>query len=294
MLRKMEKYWKEKFASNLAIVNKVIPFSTVDGPGNRTAIFLQGCNMNCKYCHNPETRGICVHCGACQKVCPTGALFIEDNKVCYDQDKCTQCDACIRSCPHDSSPKTRRMSPEEVFNIVRKQIPFIRGITVSGGECTLYPVFLTELFTLCKSVGLSTLIDSSGTLEFKKHENLLKVTDGVMLDIKAFDKEQHNEVTGIENELILENAVYLAQLGKLTEVRTVVVPELFHAEDTVHKVGELLKPYLKINDIRYKIIAYRPMGVRSEYANYTIPTQEHLEDLADIVREKGFQNIIII
>lgn len=277
-----------------AVVNKIILFSAVDGPGNRSVVFLQGCNIDCKYCHNPETRKVCIHCGNCVKVCPAGALSMEHNKVCFDSEKCVQCDACIHTCPYDSSPKTQIMSPEEVFRIISKQIPFISGVTVSGGECTLYPEFIKELFILCRSAGLSTMIDSNGTVDFSDKEDLLKVTDGVMLDVKAFDESQHEEVTGAGNKQILHNAVMLAERGKLYEVRTVIVPDLFDGKDTIIKTGKLLKPYLKIRDIRYKIIAYRPMGVRKEYANYKVPEQEYLQSLAHLLAKEGFQNIIII
>lgn len=277
-----------------AVVNKIIPFSAVDGPGNRSVVFLQGCNLNCKYCHNPETRGMCVHCGSCVKTCPTGALTLEGKKVCYDITKCINCDTCIRVCPFDSSPKTQTLSPEEVFQIIKKQIPFISGVTVSGGECTLYPEFIKELFVLCRSVGLSTLIDSNGTFDFSKDIELLDATDGVMLDIKAFHEQDHKLVTGFENKQILDNALFLAKCKKLYEVRTVVVPDLFNAEETIRETGRLLKPYLKLRDIRYKIIAYRPMGVRKEYSHYQVPEQEYLQGLALLLEKEGFANIIII
>jgi len=278
----------------LAVVNKIITFSTVDGPGNRTVIFLQGCNLDCKYCHNPETIGICVHCGNCVNKCLSGALSIKNNKVDYDINKCLQCDTCIHVCPHGSSPKTRIMSAQEVFDQIRKQIPFIRGITVSGGECTLYPDFLEELFTLCKAVGLTTLIDSNGTYDFSKNMELLNATDGIMLDVKAFDSKQHEKVTGSNNNIILENVTFLAKIGKLYEVRTVVVPELFDAKETVRQIAKMLKPYLKKQDIRYKIIAYRPTGVREQYSHFERPEDEYLESLAVILREELFKNIIIL
>ncbi|HEY8420380.1 MAG TPA: YjjW family glycine radical enzyme activase [Thermoclostridium sp.] len=278
----------------VATVNKIIPFSVVDGPGNRTAIFLQGCNMNCLYCHNPETRAKCIHCGACACSCPTGALSFENNLIHYDPTKCVNCDTCIRACPHGSSPKSTDMTADEVWHAVQKQIPFIRGITVSGGECTLYPEFLTELFTLAQSHGLSTLIDSNGTLDFEHCPDLLAVTDGVMLDIKAFDSEEHKRVTGRDNRIVLKNACFLAREGKLYEVRTVVSPGLFDAERTIIQTAGMLSPYLSVRPIRYKLISYRPMGVRTQYANtLQIPTSDQMNYYAELLTAKGFKDIII-
>ena len=187
-------------------VNKIIPFSAVDGPGNRTAVFLQGCNFDCRYCHNPETRNLCRNCGSCVGKCPKGALFTdEDGKVRFCPEKCCGCDTCIHVCPFGCSPRIRMMCAEEVFAEVKKQQPYIRGITVSGGECTLYPDFLEKLFVLARGAGLGTLIDSNGTLDFEKYPQLLAVTDGVMLDIKSWDLEDHLRVTGAATERVLQN-----------------------------------------------------------------------------------------
>ena len=181
-------------------VNKIIPFSAVDGPGNRTAVFLQGCNFDCRYCHNPETRNLCRNCGSCVGKCPKGALFTdEDGKVRFCPEKCCGCDTCIHVCPFGCSPRIRMMCAEEVFAEVKKQQPYIRGITVSGGECTLYPDFLEKLFVLARGAGLGTLIDSNGTLDFEKYPQLLAVTDGVMLAC--------NGKTGIAAPDALANAV---------------------------------------------------------------------------------------
>lgn len=278
-----------------AVVNRIIPFSSVDGPGNRTAIFLQGCNINCRYCHNPETRKLCAQCGLCVEKCPAGALLRgADGRVLYNPDICVQCDTCIHVCPHDSSPKTREMTPEEVYERVKKQVPFIRGITVSGGECMLRPDFLEALFRLAKADGLGTLIDSNGTVPFADYPELLEVSDGVMLDIKAFHNSDHIRMTDAGNERVLENAVYLAEHKKLYEVRCVIVPELYDAEDSIRQMGAFLAPYLKIHPFRIKLIAYRPMGVREEYSHYAVPDQALLDQLADILRTCGFHEIIII
>lgn len=277
-----------------AIVNKIIPFSSVDGPGNRTAIFLQGCNINCKYCHNPETRGLCKNCGTCVGHCPTGALSISNHQIHFEPSLCVQCDTCIHVCPYDSSPRTILMTSQQVWEQVKKQIPFIRGISVSGGECMLQPDFLTELFRLAKTQGLGTLIDSNGTIPFSNYPQLMDVTDGVMLDIKAFDCEEHKRITDFSNEIVLSNAVWLAQRGKLEEVRAVIVPDLYDTEKSVRQIGDYLLPYQTVREFAIKVIAYRPMGVREAYSHYQVPSKGYLNYLADILHKMGYSKVIVI
>ena len=276
-------------------VNKIIPFSSVDGPGNRTAVFLQGCNFDCRYCHNPETRNVCRDCGECVKSCPSGALKLGESRVVFEPAACVSCDACIHICRYGCSPRIRNMTPEEVMEAVQKQVPFIRGITVSGGECTLYPEFLTDLFVLCKKEGLGTLIDSNGTLDFSEYPELTAVIDGVMLDIKAWDDEEHKKVTGVSGVVVRKNALELASAGKLLEVRTVVAPGLFDCEETVRETARQLRPYLAYGNIRYKLIRYRKIGVREQYAVVCrSPSEEMMERLADIVRSEGLDDVIVI
>ena len=105
-----------------APVNKIIPFSSVDGPGNRTAVFFQGCNWECCYCHNPETRNMCTGCMACVQVCPVGALQNENGKVHFFPERCVGCDTCIKPCHIGSSPRICNLTPEETFEQIKKQL----------------------------------------------------------------------------------------------------------------------------------------------------------------------------
>ena len=277
-----------------ADINKIIPFSSVDGPGNRTAIFLQGCNFNCKYCHNPETRNLCINCMDCVPVCPADALSDKDGKVIFAAEKCIACDNCIKVCKHGATPRIVRMTSKETFEKICENVPFIRGVTFSGGECTLYPDFIREVFVLCKQIGLGTMIDSNGSIDFKNFSDLLEVCDGVMLDIKAYDYNEHIKVTDVGNDIVLKNAKYLAGMGKLFEVRTVVVPELFDFRKTVDNVSKELAPFLKISNIRYKIISYRKNGVRKEYRDYKSPTNEEMNEAGEIAIKNGFSDIVLI
>lgn len=278
----------------IGYVNRVIDHSLVDGPGNRTAIFFQGCQFNCRYCHNPETLHRCVGCGRCEAVCPVGALHLENGKMHWNAALCCGCDACIKACPNTSSPKITEYTPEALAEKVKANMPFIRGITCSGGECTMQAEFMAALFALTKPMGLSNLIDSNGTMDFAQNQWLLENADGVMLDIKCFDEEQHKMLTGQSNRMVLQNAVWLAERGLLPEVRTVIVPGLLPNEDTVDRVSRLLAPYQKAAPIRYKIIAYRPMGVRSEYSHYPTPTKAELAALKAAAEQNGMKTVVTV
>jgi glycine radical enzyme activase, YjjW family len=230
----------------------------------------------------------------CVPTCPTAALSNKDGKVVFEPQKCIACDTCIKVCKHGATPRIVRMTSKETFDKICENVPFIRGITFSGGECSLYPDFMREVFTLCKQAGIGTMIDSNGGIDFRKFNGLLEVCDGVMLDIKAYDYNEHIKVTDVGNDIVLNNARYLAGIGKLFEVRTVVVPELFDFRKTVEDTSRELAPFLRISNIRYKIIAYRKNGVRKEYRDFRSPTNEEMNEAKDIAIKNGFSDIVLI
>ena len=203
----------------MALVNKIIPFSCIDGPGNRTSIFFQGCNFKCSYCHNPETINKCISCGKCVAVCPVNALEIKDKKVIWDDKKCVSCDACIRECKHLSSPKTKDYSVDELFKEIKKVSPFIEGITVSGGESTLNADFLTELFRKVKNeLGLTCFVDTNGSVDLTEYKEFVNLTDKFMIDVKSMDEKEHIKVTGLNNDIVIKNLKYLLDLIALLSI----------------------------------------------------------------------------
>lgn len=282
-------------AEKSAVVNKIIPFSSVDGPGNRTAVFLQGCNYSCLYCHNPETIRLCTQCGRCIKACPSGALSWERERVYYNRELCTGCDTCLQVCENLSSPKTREMSVAEVTAAIQSNMPYIRGITISGGECTCQKEFVQELLTAVKELGLSCYLDSNGSLDFAKEPELLAVTDKVMLDVKAFDADEHKRITGADPEIVKRNLLFLAEQDKLYEVRTVIVPNLFDVWQTIREVSAILQHRDVRRDIRYKLITYRSMGVREPYRSCLVsPKQEYMQALKRWLLDNGWQDVVIL
>lgn len=243
-----------------APVNRIIPFSNVDGPGNRMAIFLQSCPFQCWYCHNPETINMCIHCGICVPGCPSKALTMTDGKVHWDESLCEQCDSCIKICPHLASPKILTMSSDDVIEKLKEVAPFVRGITVSGGECMMHPEFLEELFGKVKALNMTSLIDSNGFVRFEEYPGLMGVCDGVMLDVKATDPRFHQQLTTHDNASVMDNLHYLLSVNKLTEVRIVCLPRFDEQNrKTIEDVVSIVK-----DQARIKLIRYRPYGVRQE------------------------------
>lgn len=249
--------WIAVLKNMRAPINRIIPFSNVDGPGNRMSFFFQSCPFHCAFCHNPETIHDCVHCGECVKTCPVGALTLEQGQVIWQKELCVQCDTCLKTCPNNASPKITMMSVEDCLNEIKKVQPFIRGITCSGGECMNHAEFMLALFKEVKKLGLSCLIDSNGYYDFEDYEELIAVSDGVMLDVKAWDADFHRQLTKQDNAVVLKNLSWLLNKNKLQEVRTVVLPNYPEQNrKTVEEVAKVLN-----HRSYYKIIRYRPFGV---------------------------------
>lgn len=272
-------------------VNKIIPSSFVDGPGNRTSIFLQACNLACAYCHNPETQRMCIHCGVCIEHCPASALYISEGKVIWKEEVCTQCDTCIKVCPHYASPKIKWMNAYKVYAEVKRNLPFIRGITVSGGECLLYPEFIEELFTLAQTDKLTCLIDHNGTIDISSYPDLLEITDGIMLDIKSWDLNNFKRLTGGENHIVKNNLKYLEDMDKLEEIRIVCLPGEVDAEEIIKQIPATLG---KSNiSTKLKLIKFRRFGVKGRLADTSSPSDEYMENLKELAIEYGFNNVNI-
>ena len=276
-----------------APVNKILPLSVVDGPGSRAVIFLQGCNFQCAYCHNPETQKLCDSCGDCVEGCPAGALTLKLEKVVWDEEKCQSCDACIKTCVSHASPRVKMMSASETYEKVRQCLPFIRGITVSGGECTLYPDFLCELFSMAKKDGLTCLLDSNGSVDLSLHPKLVELCDGVMLDVKSWDSDVHRSLTGSDNFIVKKNLLYLADMGKLAEVRVVCLENETDADAVIEGVADAVGPG-NTKKLLIKLIRFRRFGVRGRLEYVPSPGFEYIDALNARACLYGFRNVLIV
>lgn len=276
-------------------VSKFLTWSVVDGPGNRFVLFLQGCNFRCVTCHNPHTIGVCSDCGSCVAVCPSGALTKTSRKVVHDPGPCISCDSCLAACPTHANPMVRRMTVEDVLGLLRRNAPFLNGLTVSGGEATIHLDFLIELFKAVRAAPelshLTLFIDSNGHLPAEDWQRILPLTDGVMLDIKAFDPERHRRLTGAENTLSIASAKLLASAGKLYELRFLMIPGETDRTEEIAALSTLARELG--SDTRLRLNAFQHHGVRGTAATWAAMPREGVEAAAATLRAAGIDEVAV-
>ncbi|MBD1577897.1 pyruvate formate lyase 1-activating protein [Vibrio sp. S11_S32] len=192
---------------------------TVDGPGIRFIVFTQGCMMRCMYCHNRDTWD--THGG-------------------------------------------KEVTVEEIITEAKSYRHFMKasggGITCSGGEAMLQPEFVRDLFKSAHEEGIHTCLDTNGYI--RKHtdviDEVLAVSDLVMLDIKHMKDEIHHDFIGVSNRRTLDFARYLHKIGQKTWVRYVIVPGYTDDVESVEMLGEFIKDMDNIEKI--ELLPYHQLG----------------------------------
>ena len=233
--------------------------SFVDGPGIRTTVFFKGCNLRCKWCHNPESQSFekqmmfykdkCTGCGKCREVCPNHLQ------------SCDFCGKCELYCPAEARKICgREYTSDEVLAEVIKDKAFYDnsggGVTFSGGECMLQLDFLREILEKCKSAGIHTAVDTAGNVPWESFEKILPFTDLFLYDIKAFGAELHRKGTGVSNELILENLKNLSGRADII-VRIPVIGGYNDNDEEIRQIADFLK---QIKIIKAELLPYHAMG----------------------------------
>jgi len=238
------------------IIFDIKQYALHDGPGIRTTVFLKGCPLCCRWCHNPEgietspqilyRKRRCIACGECLLVCPEEALSLTPEGIVTDRVLCNLNGACADICPAEARELVgKTVLPEEILETVKKDIPFYSqsggGVTFSGGEPLMQPEFLFECLNLCGQEGIHRTVDTSGYAELEIIKQIAMETDLFLYDLKFMDSEKHRHFTGVSNQLILANLKYLARSGARVIVRIPFIPGINDDDENIDLVGMYLR-----------------------------------------------------
>jgi len=239
-----------------AIVFEIQRFSIHDGPGIRTTVFLKGCNLRCKWCHNPESSksypelmfygNKCIKCLSCINECRYEALVFDGKKIKYLPENCKKCFRCADACPVEAIVRCgRKMDAAEVCREVLKDRNYYEisggGVTVSGGEPLLQPEFTASLFSLLKKEGISTCVETAGSIPWKNFNKVLPLTDIFLYDIKSGSGEKLTESTGADISLVIENLKKLLTGDVKVFVRIPLIPGFNTEQRELEKILDVLK-----------------------------------------------------
>ncbi len=289
-------------------------FSSSDGPGIRTVVFLKGCPLNCIWCHNPESKNtqaeilyqkdFCVGCGKCVDACAENGHFFVNGVHDFSRKRCVGCGACAQVCS-TKALKTcgEKKSTEEIIaNVMRDKMFYEEsggGLTISGGEPLMQYDFALTLLKLAKECGLNTALETCG-FSYRDLSVINEYTDLWLYDIKLFSKEEHMKYTGVSNEIIFKNLELLDEVGGKIVLRCPIIPEVNLFERHFCEIAKLANKLSNVEAIHLE--PYHPLGISKaqqlsgiqEYKNTEFLKKSVLKPFAENMRKQTNLPVVII
>lgn len=284
-------------------------FSIHDGPGIRTTVFFKGCPLSCAWCHNPESQsyqremlwdsGKCTLCGKCAAKCGSGALEVSDGQLRYHRSRCDFCGSCTDFCVNGAREIAgQELTASEILREIEKDRVFYEqsggGVTFSGGEAMCQPDALAELARNCRERGIHVAVDTCGYAPFSSFEKVMEYTDLFLYDIKLMDSELHQEYTGRDGLLILDNLRRLSEMGANVNLRLPIIGGINDDEENIGKILEFIDGtgIREVNLLPYHDIArnkYSRLGRKYEGGEMSVPTEERMNELKARFEKSGYK-----
>ncbi len=282
-------------------------YSTHDGPGIRTVVFLKGCPLRCFWCQNPESqkmepvllykRDRCTACGRCIPVCPTKANSMVDGVLKFDRSLCIACGACVPVClPEARVLQGATMTVAQVMTQVNRDSNMFDnsggGLTISGGDCEMQPEFTVALLRSAHYFGYNTCVEITGAFPWKIVKMIADHSDFILFDLKHMDDAKHIAGTKVSNKLVLENAKKLVEEGKKMYFRTPLIPGFNDSVEDVRAIASFVKHELGLDPTKsLELLAYNTLGeekyarmdFEGEHPSFKRQSNEHLQELHDCV-----------
>jgi pyruvate formate lyase activating enzyme len=259
--------------STHGIIFNIQRFAIHDGPGIRTTVFFKGCPLRCWWCHNPESH----------KILPEKF------------DGCNLRRGFDQSFSMDKDKVGMEISVDELMKEIIKDRIFYEesngGVTFSGGEPLMQPRFLAELLKECRANGVHTSVDTSGYASTDILNKIADNTDLFLYDLKLMSDDDHQNFTGVSNQVILKNLNELNQLGKKIIIRIPIVPELTDTNENLMAIRGFVS-YLN-NVIEVNLLPYHRAG-EGKYTKYgkenkmietESPTSKSMENIQQIFND---------